>query len=143
MTKQNNLFLATLDALHKSGVFEDIIWNTCGKNEILRTLDFTPTHSYITGYTKYEHPELELEFLTPELGRGKNKPYELPKLHINAQGLRYLNLLQSNVLKIKYKHMMIQLPEPAAYVLHKFIIFERRKEKSKKERDLLAAKDIG
>jgi hypothetical protein len=24
MTKQNNLFLATLDALHKSGVFEDI-----------------------------------------------------------------------------------------------------------------------
>jgi len=50
------------------------------------------------------HPELELEFLTPELGRGKNKPYELPKLHINAQGLRYLNLLQSNVLKIKYKN---------------------------------------
>jgi hypothetical protein len=25
MTKQNNLFLATFDALHKSGVFEDII----------------------------------------------------------------------------------------------------------------------
>ncbi len=25
MTKQNNLFLATLDALHKSGVFEYII----------------------------------------------------------------------------------------------------------------------
>ena len=25
MTKQNNLFLGTLDALHKSGVFEDII----------------------------------------------------------------------------------------------------------------------
>jgi hypothetical protein len=60
--------------------------------EILRTLNFTPVYSYTTGYTKYEHPELEL-------GRGKNKPYELPKLHINAQGLRYLNLLQSNVLK--------------------------------------------
>ena len=181
MTKQNNIFLATLDALHKSGVFEDIIligsWchhfyrvyfdnapeipvvrtmdidflipnpakihKDINIPEILRTLDFIPTYSYTTGYTKYEHPELELEFLTPELGRGKNKPYELPKLHINAQGLRYLNLLQSNVLKIKYKHMMIQLPEPAAYVLHKFIIFERRKEKSKKERDLLAAKDIG
>ena len=39
--------------------------------------------------------------------------------------------------------MMIQLPEPAAYVLHKFIIFERREKKSKKERDLIAAKDIG
>jgi hypothetical protein len=33
-------------------------------------LDFTPTHSYTTGYTKYEHPELELEFLTPELVDG-------------------------------------------------------------------------
>ncbi len=172
MTKQNNLFLATLDALHKSGVFEYIIligswchhfyrvyFNNAPEipvvrtmdidflipnpakirkdiniPEILRTLDFIPTHSYTTGYTKYEHPEL---------GRGKNKPYEIPKLHINAQGLRYLNLLQSNVLKIKYKQMLIQLPEPAAYVLHKFIIFERRKKKSKKERDLLAAKDIG
>jgi len=39
--------------------------------------------------------------------------------------------------------MMIQVPEPAAYVLHKFIIFERRKKKSKKERDLIAVKDIG
>jgi len=28
--------------------------------KILRTLDFTPTHSYTTGYTKYVHPELEL-----------------------------------------------------------------------------------
>ena len=49
----------------------------------------------LTGYTKYVHPELELEFLIAELGRGKgNKPYEIPKLHINAQGLRFLNLLQ-------------------------------------------------
>ncbi len=147
MTKQNNLFLATLNALHKSGVFEDIIligswchyfyriyFNNAPEipvvrtmdidflipnpvkihkdiniPEILRTLDFTPTLSYITGYTKYEHPELELEFLTPELGIGKNKPYELPKLHINAQGLRYLDLLQSNLLKIEYKHMQVIL----------------------------------
>ena len=107
MTKQNNLFLATLDALHKSGVFEYIIligswchyfyrvyFNNAPEipvvrtmdidflipnpakihkdiniPEILRTLDFTPTHSYTSEYTKYVHPELELEFLTPELGR--------------------------------------------------------------------------
>ena len=37
--------------------------------EILETLDFTPVHSYLSGYTKYVHPELELEFLTPDLGR--------------------------------------------------------------------------
>jgi len=63
MTKQNDLFLATLNALYKSGVFEDIILiGSWCHPEILRTLDFTPTHSYTTGYTKYVHPELELEF---------------------------------------------------------------------------------
>jgi len=98
----------------------------------------------LTGYTKYVHPELELEFLIAELGRGKgNKPYEIPKLHINAQGLRFLNLLQWHTIKIKYKNMNVIVPEPAAYVLHKFIIYERRLNKEKQKRDLLSAKGIG
>ena len=112
--------------------------------KILSSLDFTPFYNYTTGYTKYVHPELELEFLIPELGRGKgSKPYEIPKLHINAQGLRFLNLLQSHTIKMKYKHMTIILPEPAAYILHKFIIQERRLNKEKQKRDISAAKEIG
>lgn len=112
--------------------------------EILTKLDFTPSHSYITGLTKYVPPELELEFLTPERGRGKGSiPYNIPKLHINAQGLRYLNLLQSYTMEMKYLDMTIRIPEPAVYVLHKFIIFKIRNREAKKERDLFAAKDIG
>jgi len=112
--------------------------------EILETLDFRPVKNYPSGYTKYVHPELELEFLTPELGRGKgDKPYEISKLHINAQGLRYLNLLQSQTIKVEYEDIKIILPEPAAYVLHKYIIFERRKKEEKMIRDLKAAKEIG
>src|SRR6056297_973793 len=65
--------------------------------EILTSLDFVPLHNYITGLTKYVHPELELEFLTPDLGKGKGSaPYNIPTLHINAQGIRYLNLLQAH-----------------------------------------------
>ena len=98
----------------------------------------------LTGYTKYVYPELELKFLIAELGRGKgNKPYEIPKLHINARGLRFLNLLQWHTIKIKYKNMNVIVPEPAAYVLHKFIIYERRLNKEKQKRDLLSAKGIG
>jgi len=112
--------------------------------EILETLDFIPSHDYLTGYTKYVHPELELEFLIAELGRGKgNKPYEIPKLHINAQGLRFLNLLQWYTLKIKYNNINVTVPEPAAYVFHKFIIYERRLNKEKQKRDLSSAKEIG
>lgn len=112
--------------------------------KILESLDFTPMRNSMTGYIKYAHPELELEFLTPDLGRGHgSKPYEIPELHINAQGLRYLNLLQAHITTAKYKTSKVHLPEPAAYVLHKLIVFERRTKKGKKERDLMAAKAIG
>lgn len=111
---------------------------------ILKALDFRPVQNYPSGHTKYVHPELELEFLTPELGRGKgDKPYEISKLHINAQGLLYLNLLQSQTTKVESKDIKVILPEPAAYVLHKFIVFERRKKKGKAMRDIKAAKEIG
>jgi len=112
--------------------------------DILESFDFIPLHSRITGYTKYVHPELELEFLIADLGKGKgNKPYQIPKLHINAQGLRFLNLLQSHTIKVKYGDITVIVPEPAAYVLHKFIIYERRQNKEKQLRDLLSAKEIG
>lgn len=112
--------------------------------EILKKLDFTPISDYITGYIKYAHPELELEFLTPDLGRGKSeKPYIIKKLHIKAQGLRYLNLLQSHIMKIKYGDIIVQIPEPTAYVLHKFLISYKRSKIDKKKRDLQVAKNIG
>lgn len=138
MKRKSNLFIATLNALYKSGALEDIIliggwchhfyriyFNNAPEIPVVRTLDidflipnppkihrevnipnilnsldFIPAHDYITGYTKYVHPELEVEFLIPDLGRGKgSKPYEIPKLHINAQGLRFLNLLQSHTIE--------------------------------------------
>ena len=106
-------------------------------------MDFSPSSSYSTGYTKYVHPELELEFLTPELGKGRDKPYIINNLHIQAQGLRFLNFLQAHAIKINYENIEVRVPEPSAYVLHKFIIFERRVKKDKRERDLESAREIG
>jgi len=112
--------------------------------EILEDLDFISLQNYMTGYTKYVHPELELEFLIADLGKGKgNEPYRIPKLHINTQSLRFLNLLQSHTIKVKYLDITVVVPEPAAYVLHKFIIYERRSSKEKQLRDLVSAKEIG
>lgn len=47
------------------------------------------------------------------------------------------------LLKPCISQVTITLPEPAAYVLHKFIIQEKRKNKEKQKRDLSAAKKIG
>jgi len=110
---------------------------------ILKALDFEPIISYPSGLVKYDHPDLSVEFLIPERGRGSNKPYEIKKLHINAQGLRFLNLLIENLMIIRTGDLKVTLPEPAAYVLHKFIIGRRRLKKEKGEKDLNAAKEIG
>jgi len=46
-------------------------------------------------------------------------------------------------MEVRHEGLPIRLPEPAAYVLHKFIIARRRARPEKEERDLLAAKELG
>jgi hypothetical protein len=110
---------------------------------IFEELGFDRKVSLLDGYEKYVHPDLEVEFLTPERGRGRNKPYTIDKLHINAQGLRYLDLIQSHVMKTSYMGISLNVPEPTAYVLHKFIVSDRRKKSFKREKDIETARQLG
>ncbi len=111
--------------------------------EILKRLGFEAIPHYPSGYIKFEHPDISIEFLVPELGAGRDKPYDIEKLHINAQGLRFLTLLMNNVILIRHGDIAIKVPEPSAYVIHKFIIGRKRKNKEKREKDLRSAKEIG
>jgi len=54
---------------------------------LLEDLGFILDHSFPEGYVKLIHPELIIEFLVPEIGRGTSKPYPLPELAMNAQRL--------------------------------------------------------
>jgi hypothetical protein len=110
---------------------------------ILEELGFDRKVSLLGGYEKYVHPDLEVEFLTPEKGKGREKPYAIDKLHINAQGLRYLDLIQSHTMKTYCNGISINVPEPTAYVLHKFIISNKRKKSFKKEKDIETARQLG
>lgn len=110
---------------------------------ILNQLGFSSEYSQLTGNVKFVHPDLEIEFLTPEFGRGKAEPFNIEKLHIGAQQLRYLNLLQRYIIEVPFGNSSIKIPEPSAYVLHKFILSSKRKEQTKKKKDLLVAKEIG
>ncbi|MGM0442441.1 MAG: GSU2403 family nucleotidyltransferase fold protein [Elusimicrobiota bacterium] len=112
-------------------------------HELLERLNFKPLFNYSNGLVKYEHPELEVEFLTPKLGKGRKKPYEIKKLHVNVRGLRFLNFLQGYTLKIKDGDIEVTVPQPAAFVLHKFIISQRRKNPAKAKRDIDTAKNLG
>jgi hypothetical protein len=87
------------------------------------------------GYTKLVHPELAIEFLVPERGRGSDKPFSLSAIGVNAQQLRYLDLLSRHVIRVNKEGFSIALPHPALFAFHKLIIASLRKEKSKSDKD--------
>ena len=109
---------------------------------ILKEYDFEQVFSNIGNYTKFINPSLEVEFIIPELGRGSKKAYWIKELKVTAQPLRYLYLIQKFVLKVKYRKIELNVPEPAAFTLLKFLLTLKRKDKSKIDKDLYMAKGI-
>jgi hypothetical protein len=103
---------------------------------ILEGFGFTPTHHGMSGLVVYDHPELRLEFLIPELGRGTSGPVKIPNLHVNAQGIRFLNFLSDHTIVVDYQGVKVRIPEPAAFALHKLIVSSRRTKKEKNKRIL-------
>ncbi|MDD5556870.1 MAG: GSU2403 family nucleotidyltransferase fold protein [bacterium] len=110
---------------------------------ILGRLGFEPVRQYPSGLVKFGHPDLEVEFLVTERGKGTDRPIRIDTLGINAQPLRFLTVLGDHTMETKHGGVTVRLPEPAAYVMHKFIIARRRARREKEERDLLAAKELG
>ena len=105
--------------------------------DLLKDLGFIPSFVGSKGYMQLSHPDLILEFLVPEKGRGTNKPVPLPSLAMNATALRFLNFLTENTISVKVEDFFVTVPHPANFALHKLIISQRRtkKEKAQKDRD--------
>jgi hypothetical protein len=110
--------------------------------ELLKDLGFVTIFKGREGYVKLGHPDLMLEFLVPEKGKGTDRPVPLAKLGMNAVALRFLSLLSDNIIKIKIGDFNISMPHPANFALHKLIIFQRRFKEEKAIKDRSAAIDI-
>ena len=110
--------------------------------ELLKDLGFIVGYKGTKGYIKLEHPDLVVEFLSPEKGKGTDRPIPLPKLGVNAVALRFLSLLSDNVIKAKVEDFEVLLPHPANFALHKLIIFQRRFKEEKAIKDRNAAVEI-
>ncbi|MFH1288562.1 MAG: GSU2403 family nucleotidyltransferase fold protein [bacterium] len=109
---------------------------------LLEDLGFVIVYKGNEGYIKLEHPDLIVEFLVPERGKGTDKPHRLPKLGINATALRFLNFLSSNTIKIKVEDFYLTLPHPVNFALHKLIIYQRRLNEEKAGKDRNTAIEI-
>ena len=102
---------------------------------LLKDLGFVTIFRGAEGYIKLDHPELIVEFLVPEKGKGTDRPYPLPKLGVNAVALRFLNFLSDNTMKVKLEDFYLTLPHPANFALHKLIVFQRRNKQDKAIKD--------
>ena len=89
------------------------------------------------GYLRLVHPELIVEFLVPERGRGVDHPVRVPTLHVNAQALRFLHLLADDTITATLAGVRVRMPHPAAFALHKLLIAPRRRGHTEKQ-----AKDV-
>lgn len=110
--------------------------------DLLKDLGFVTIYKGSKGYIKLDHPDLILEFLVPEKGKGSNRPYPLPKLGLNAVALRFLTFLSQNTIKVEVENFHITLPHPANFALHKLIIFQRRLKEEKAIKDRNTAIEI-
>lgn len=109
---------------------------------VLARLDFKVQINFSDGLEKHAHPDLLLEFLVPKQGKGQEGPYKIAKFNTNAVGLRMLDMLADHVLVVPYQGLLVKVPVPAAYALHKFLLQTRRKNPDKKIKDREAAVGI-
>ena len=101
----------------------------------LAAVDFVTGFRGEEGYMILQHPELLLEFLVPERGRGGNKAVDLPQLGVNAQPLRYLDMLVEETITIQQRGWQLRLPHPARFALHKLLVAGRRRDPAKADKD--------
>lgn len=110
--------------------------------ELLKDLGFVVSFSGEKGFIKLDHPDLIIEFLIPEQGKGSVRPLNIPNLGINATPIRFLNFLTQDSIKVTLDDFSMRLPHPCHFALHKLIIGQRRTNKDKAAKDIQMAIDV-
>jgi hypothetical protein len=88
---------------------------------------------------------LRVDFLTPNRGRETEQPQSLPALRTDAQPLRFLDFLIRDPEPAVLLHdggILVSVPAPQRYALHKLIVARRRHEDAKRDKDRLQAQAL-
>ncbi|MCG7629314.1 hypothetical protein MHM88_16000 [Epibacterium sp. MM17-32] len=99
--------------------------------QVFRDFSFAPQPSLQAGRSwrwKQTRGDTLVEFLTPAFGEDESlRP--LPALGVDAQGLHHLNYLIADPIRaaITYRSgVLVQIPQPERFAIHKLIVAERR-----------------
>jgi hypothetical protein len=89
---------------------------------------------------------LRVDFLTPNRGKDTEEPRRLPAFGTDAQPLRFLDFVISDpepAVLLRGTGVLVSVPAPQRFALHKLIVARRRREEStKREKDLLQARAL-
>ncbi|MCR4297056.1 MAG: nucleotidyltransferase domain-containing protein [Elusimicrobia bacterium] len=91
------------------------------------------------GSNYYIHPELKLEFLSPERGKGGLEARAIKPLGLRAVTLRFMDMLLKDSIYLEEGAVRVRVPKPLNFCLHKFIIAQRRVSSDKREKDIQQA----
>jgi hypothetical protein len=89
------------------------------------------------GSTYFTNGVFKIEFLAPEKGRGTDKAVPIKPLNIKAMPLRYLQMLFDQQINIEKEGYTYIVPSPWVFAFHKILILRKRKDKAKREKDIL------
>ena len=106
-------------------------------SEIGFSLRFNPD-----GSTYFTNGAFKIEFLTLEKGKSADKAISIKELGINAEPLRYLQMLFDDPVSIHTEGLTYYVPNPWIFAFHKMLVIKLRKEQSKKEKDILQIRAI-
>lgn len=91
------------------------------------------------GSSYFTNGVFKVEFLTPEKGKGADKAVYIRPLQLGATPLRYLQILLDHPIEVEKETFTFLIPNPWVFACHKILVSGRRKQKDKKEKDLLQA----
>jgi hypothetical protein len=103
-------------------------------------MGFVPVASKTT-FKKPDEPDFDLDFLTT-MGRGGDEPVFLPALNLTLQPLKFMELSLEDPMKctllVRNGPLVVNLPRPQRFVLHKLIVHGERKQaqRTKANKDL-------
>lgn len=111
-------------------------------DELLSSAGYKVVHGLDASIVKYEllSPVAEIEFLTPEVGRPGGATITVQR-GLNAQALRYLQILLENTKEIEINDtvsglgfsLVVKVPSPGAFVYQKGLTLSRRHSKASKD----------
>lgn len=97
------------------------------------------------GASSYRTRHLRVDFLTPNRGKDTEQPQKLPAFGTDAQPLRFLDFLIRDPEPAVLLHgagVLVSVPSPQRFALHKLIVARRRREGGKREKDVLQAQAL-